>query len=45
MNEFETEWEKNHTFMIGFRQYLENRKPQKKPLDKHFYNIDFFMPT
>jgi len=44
---FEAECEKrkkeNHTFIIGFTRYLENKKLSQKTIDKHIYNIDFYI--
>ncbi len=44
---FEAECEKqkqeNHTFIIGFTRYLENRKLSQKTIDKHVNNIDFYI--
>ncbi len=35
--------EENHTFIVGFRRYLENKKLSKKTIDKHVGNIDFYI--
>ncbi len=50
MNEyeqFEAECEKlreeNHSFIIGFTRYLQNKKLSKKTIDKHVANIDFYI--
>jgi site-specific recombinase XerD len=44
---FEAECEKrkkeNHTFILGFTRYLKNRKLSQKTIEKHVYNIDFFI--
>ncbi|NIA11741.1 MAG: recombinase [Nitrospiraceae bacterium] len=44
---FEAECEKrkkeNHTFILGFTRYLENKKLSQKTIDKHVYNIDFYI--
>jgi len=33
--------EENHTFLMGFTRYLEDKKLSKKTIDKHVQNIDF----
>lgn len=35
--------EENHTFIIGFTRYLENKKILQKTINKHVYNIDFYI--
>ncbi|VEN74940.1 Recombinase [Candidatus Desulfarcum epimagneticum] len=44
---FEAECEKrkneNHTFIIGFTRYLENKKLSQKTITKHVGNIDFYI--
>ncbi|MCP4339699.1 MAG: recombinase [Desulfobulbaceae bacterium] len=41
--ECEKRKEENHTFLIGFTRYLENKKISQKTIDKHVSNIDFFI--
>jgi site-specific recombinase XerD len=41
--ECEKRKEENHTFLIGFTRYLENKKLSKKTIDKHVHNINFYI--
>ena len=41
--ECEKHKEKNHTFLIGFDRYLQNKKLSKKTIAKHIGNIDFYI--
>jgi len=41
--ECEKRKEENHTFMIGFTRYLQNKKLSKKTIDTHVRNIDFYI--
>ena len=41
--ECEKRKEENHTFLIGFTRYLENKKISKKTVDKHINNINFYI--
>ena len=41
--ECENRREENHTFLMGFTRYLQNKKLSKKTIDKHVSNIDFYI--